>query len=241
MSAPTDDLPGASAPVLSAPLLAHIYELNLDYLDLLIAEHATTGADRQLHHLPEKLWGALAVLPRAARALLARSPFTLYSLGFEDESFWASACAATTTPIAQRYARAESEVLQSSFREIALLNAWHVASSNRLAARVLLAMSEATAHRFSGTPLWRIKRIACEHPALLMPRWPTNPCFWPDLLRFAGVNDTRRLAMVQLLGSQLIAAELECATGSRAPGGDGRTARSPRLRAHKLRFELRGR
>ena len=47
------------APVLSAPLLARIYELNLDYIDLLIAEHAATDADRQLHHLPEKLSGAV--------------------------------------------------------------------------------------------------------------------------------------------------------------------------------------
>jgi hypothetical protein len=235
MSAPTDELPGTSAPVLSAPLLARTHELNLDYLDLLIAECAAPAADRQLRHLPEKLWSSMAALPRTACALLARSPFTLYSLGFEDESFWASACAATTTPIAQRYARSEVDALESSFREVALLNAWHVASSNRLAARVLLAMPEATAQRFSATPLWRIKRIACEHPALLMPRWPTNPCFWPDLLKFAAVNDGRRLAMVQLLGSQLIAAELECAH-SRVAG-----ARSPRLRAHKLRFELRGR
>jgi hypothetical protein len=235
MSAPTDELPGATAPVLSAPLLARIHELNLDYLDLLIAESAAPAADRQLRHLPEKLWSSFAALPASARALLARSPFTLYSLGFEDESFWMSACAATTTPIAQRYARPEADALEGSFRELALLNAWHVASSNRLAARVLLAMPEATAQRFSATPLWRIKRIACEHPALLMPRWPTNPCFWPDLLKFAAVNDTRRLAMVQLLGSQLIAAELECAR-SRVTA-----ARSPRLRAHKLRFELRSR
>jgi hypothetical protein len=239
MSAPTEDLPGASAPVLSAPLLARVHELNLDYVDLLAAQSASPAAD-QIRHLPEKLWSALATLPRTARALLARSPFTLYSLGFEDETFWASACAATTTPIAQRYARSEADALESSFRELALLNAWHVASSNRLAARVLLAMADATAQRFSSTPLWRIKRIACEHPALLMPRWPTNPCFWPDLLSFAAVNDTRRLATVQLLGSQLIAAELECATSS-AAGADGRAARSPRLRAHKLRFERRGR
>jgi hypothetical protein len=241
MSAPTEELPGASAPVLSAPLLARIHELNLDYVDLLIAEHAATGADRQIHHLPEKLWSSLAALSRAACVILARSPFTLYSLGFEDESFWASACAATTTPIAQRYARPEPDLVQGSFRELALLTAWHIASTSRLAARVLLAMSDATAQRFSVTPLWRIKRIACEHPALLMPRWPTNPCFWPDLVRFASVNDTRRLATVQLLGSQLIAAELECASGARAAGADGRVARSPRLRAHKLRFELRGR
>src|SRR5262245_25045803 len=153
MSAPTDELPGASAPVLSEPLLARIHELNLDYVDLLVAECAAPGPDRQLHHLPERLWSALAALPRTARALLARSPFTLYSLGFEDESFWASACAATTTPIAQRYARSEADAVQSSFRELALLNAWHVASSNRLAARVLLAMPDATAQKFSATPL----------------------------------------------------------------------------------------
>jgi hypothetical protein len=39
----TEDLPGASAPVLSAAVLARIHELNFDYLELLAAEHNAVG------------------------------------------------------------------------------------------------------------------------------------------------------------------------------------------------------
>ena len=40
----TDELPGASAPVLSAAVLARIHELNLDYIELLAAEHNAASA-----------------------------------------------------------------------------------------------------------------------------------------------------------------------------------------------------
>ena len=40
----TEDLPGASAPVLSAAVLARIHELNLDYIELLAAEHNNAEA-----------------------------------------------------------------------------------------------------------------------------------------------------------------------------------------------------
>jgi len=41
----TEELPGASAPVLSAAVLARIHELNLDYIELLAAERNAVGAN----------------------------------------------------------------------------------------------------------------------------------------------------------------------------------------------------
>ena len=88
---PTEELPGATAPVLSAAVLARIHELNLDYIELLAAEHnAASAGDGQLQHLPCKLPRAIAELSPTARASLAALPYTLYSLGFEDEKFWRS-------------------------------------------------------------------------------------------------------------------------------------------------------
>src|SRR4030095_15893074 len=87
----TEELPGASAPVLSAAVLARIYELNLDYIELLAAEHnAGDASDGQLQHLPCRLHAAIAELPASARSTLAPWPYTLYSLGFEDEKLWRS-------------------------------------------------------------------------------------------------------------------------------------------------------
>ena len=63
----TEELPGATAPVLSAAVLARIHELNLDYIELLAAEHNAATDDGQLQHLPCKLHATIAGLsqPRA--------------------------------------------------------------------------------------------------------------------------------------------------------------------------------
>ena len=220
----TEDLPGASAPVLSAAVLARIHELNLDYVELLAAEHNTAIADGQLQHLPCKLHAALAELSSAARATLAAMPYTLYSLGFEDEKLWRSlaepAALATSLSISERYAQPYSTSLQASLCEVALLYAWHVATSSPLAARLIYAMPESVAQRLTAAPPWYVRRLAVHHASLLMPRWPTNPGFWPDLVRFAAAGDHLRLATAKILGSQLIAAELQ-----------GSMLQSPRLRA----------
>jgi hypothetical protein len=237
----TERLPGSTAPVLSAALLARIHQLNLDYLDLLIAERASISCAAQLQHLPRSLIPMLGSLATPARRALAATPFTLYSLGFEDEGFWGAACEAAAQPISHRYASAGAAWLQGPFGEIALLHAWCVAASSPLAARVLYAMPEPTAHRLAATPLWQVRRIANDYPALLTPRWPTNPGFWPDLVRFAAANDAQRLGAARLLGIQLIAAELEYAAAQASPGRRAplRLLRSPRLRARKVRFDLR--
>jgi hypothetical protein len=237
MSRTMEGSPGASAPVLSAALLARIHELNLDYVELLISERASQGCAAQLQHLPPRLLPTIASLGASSRRALAAAPFTLYSLGFEDEAFWRAACATQAQPLGQRYSSVGGGWLQGAFCELALLHAWHVATCSPLAARMVYAMPEATAHRLAATPLWQVRWIADNHSDLLAPRWPTNPAFWPDLLYFAATADAQRLRIAQLLGHQLIAAELEYAA---ARDGGGKRAppplwRSPRLRVRRLR------
>ena len=221
----TEELPGASAPVLSAAVLARIHELNLDYIELLAAEHHTGDAsDGQLQHLPCRLHAAIAELPSSARSALATLPYTLYSLGFEDEKLWRSlaepAALAASLSMTERYARPHSASLQASLCEVALLYAWHVTTWSPLAARLIYTMPETVAGRLAAAPPWYVRRLAVHHASLLLPRWPTNPGFWPDLVRFASAGDQQRLATAKVLGSQLIAAELQ-----------GSAVQSPRLRA----------
>ena len=64
MSRTMEGSPGASAPVLSAALLARIHELNLDYVELLISEHASQGCAAQLQHLPPRLLPTIALSGR---------------------------------------------------------------------------------------------------------------------------------------------------------------------------------
>jgi hypothetical protein len=228
----TDEMPGASAPVLGAAVLARIHELNLDYLHLLAAEHdlpevgLKPDPHGQLQHLPSKLHAAIAELSPAARSSLASLPYTLYSLGFEDEKLWRSlaepAALASSLSMSERYAQPHSASLQASLCEVALLYAWHVATSSPLAARLVYAMPESVTQRLTAAPPWYVRRLAVHHASLLMPRWPTNPGFWPDLVRFAASGDQQRLATAKVLGSQLIAAELQ-----------GSGLQSPRLRVRQ--------
>ena len=230
-------------PVLEPTLLAHIHQLNLDYLELLVAERDTAQGAAQLQHLPPRQRVALAALSSRSMRALAAVPYTLYSLGFEDEHFWDAVClnatASTPSSVTQRYAHVGDASAQYTFCNLALLHAWHVAATNTMAARVVYAMPYVTARRLASTPLWQIRCIAASYGVLMLPRWPTNPAFWPDLIRFAAMNDARRLHTTRLLGTQLIAAELEvaCAMSRREP----RCVPSPRLRARKLQTMPRGR
>jgi hypothetical protein len=232
----------AGAPILHPALLARIHQLNFDYLELLVAERDATDASTQLQYLPPRQRGALGALsPRALRTLAAM-PFSLYSLGFEDENFWNAVCesATSSSSAVQRYARVGDASAQCSFCELALMEASQVAGKNVMAGRMMYAMPYATARRLINTPLWQIRCIAGSYGELMMPRWPTNPAFWPDLIRFAASNDTRRLHATRLLGVQLIAAELEvsCELSRRHPRIAPALA-SPRLRARKLQLSPR--
>ncbi|WP_116807801.1 hypothetical protein [Steroidobacter cummioxidans] len=233
----------ARPPVLEPALLARIHQLNVDYLELLVAECDAAGGGTQLQHIPLRERAALASLsPRAIRAL-AELPYTLYSLGFESEHFWDAVCAnataSTSTSVFDRYGVMGDSSPQYAFCELALIHAWHVVAANTMAARVVYAMPYATAQRLAGTPLWQLRYIAASYGELMMPRWPTNPAFWPDLIRFAASNDKRRLHTTRLLGTQLIAAELEvaCEVSRRDPRAAALA--SPRLRAKKLQMSPR--
>jgi hypothetical protein len=199
-----------SMPVLDAALLARIAELNRDYLDLLAREYATPAVAAQLQYFPERVARELAALGPSARRELAGAPFALYSLSLDNERLWRAPGDAETDSFEQRYGHRGQAWLQGPFCEAALLQAWHLAICSALAARILYAMSEDAARRLAATPLWRLKQVVSEHPALLSPRWPSNPAFWPDLVRFAAAADSRRLRATLLLGCCLTAAELEC-------------------------------
>lgn len=212
----TEVAPGARAPVLSAALLARIHELNRDYIELLLARHSIPACDHYeagpgMESLPVKVLDALGQMLPTTRRALAATPFALCSLGFDDQQFWSAALTDTgpeAEPVEVRYGVLSAAPMQAAFCEIALVLAWHTASSNRVAARVLFALPDTLATQLVAAPLWRLRRIAMDYPGVLTPRWPANPAFWPDLVRFAAAEDSRRLETAQLLGNQLIAAEL---------------------------------
>lgn len=199
------EVSGPMPPVLQPEIMSQVQALNEDYLELLAMQ--SPSAVSQLQHFGPKLQASLVQLPAEHRARLAAAPYALYSLRFEDPRFWRTLCSCDPVGFETKYARSDSP-LEAVFCEIALIQAWHIASTNPLAARVVYAMNDTVRMMLVRTPLWRVHRIALEHPNMLTPRWPTNPCFWPDLIAFVQVGDTARLATTKLLGLQLIAAEL---------------------------------
>ncbi len=199
----------AFAPVLRQEILLRIHELNSDYLELLAIERAGAECAGQLQFFTPKVQAALAEISFEHRARLAAAPYALYSLRFEDPRFWQTACDTAHRRIDERYAAApDGGSLRGLFIEIALMQAWHIASTHPLAARMIYSMSESVRERVAALSLWQVKQIVGEHAKIMTPRWPHNPCFWPDLIAFAKASDSVRLAATQLLGTQLIAAEL---------------------------------
>lgn len=207
MDSLTDGFPGAAAPVLATDLRERLAALNLDYLELLIAA-AASPASGGLQSLPDRVLESLRKADRASLRLLASAAFSLYSLGFEDQEFWRTALRIDASSIDARYGTVSAAVVQSSFCEIALLHAWHVAVSQPLAARLIHGMSATLVASMTNAQFWQLRRIAVDYPGLLMPRWPANPCFWPEMVKFSIAGDTRRLHALQQLGHQLLAIDL---------------------------------
>lgn len=207
-----DVVSGACAPVLASALLARIQELNRDYVELMLAERAMPSPGAAMDTLSPRLLDVLATLDEPARNSLSRCPFTLFSLAFDDVRFWQTVLgdptAMTNGSVEERYGALSTAPLQAAFGEIALFTAVHTAQANRIAARVLFGLPDGVATLLLDAALWRVRRVAIDYPGMIVPRWPANPAFWPDLIRFAAEGDALRLEMAQLLGSQLIAAEI---------------------------------
>jgi hypothetical protein len=208
-----DVVPGTRAPVLSRALLERTHELNRDYVELMLAERSLPSPGIGAEALSVKIIDALGDLSSVARTALAACPFALYTLGFDDQRFWSTALRNADArdddlSIEARYGAISPASMQDAFCETAMMLAWHTAQSQRLAARFLFGMPDATVQMFVRAPLWQIRRVAHDYPGLLTPRWPRNPAFWPDLIRFAEADDSR-LEAARLLGNQLIAAELD--------------------------------
>jgi hypothetical protein len=219
-----DVVTGERAPVLATALLAHVHALNRDYVGLLIAAGTQSADCMTGATLGPKVLDALARMDVRARRALAACPYTLFTFGFQDHRFWSAVLsdAGQQGALHARLGGTSVAPLRSAFTAGAIYLAWHVALSHRIAARVLFGMPEEVATQFAQAPLWRLQRVVLDYPELLAPRWPANPAFWPDLVRFAAARDTNKLTTTQLLGHQFIAAELS--------GEAPRLARTLRLR-----------
>jgi hypothetical protein len=176
-------------------LLRQLHVLNRCFIEL-ICKHDLPGCD----FLEE-----LRALDAAAVHELCAMPFTLYELPFANDAFW------------RQYARVPASVQRTAWfavgsdkaREIAamtLILAWHAVHKDPASARLFFGMSQGTFETLHAADVATLTAMIEPAAEELRPRWPSNPHFWPDLVRCAGA-DPLRMQGTRLLGSQLLAAE----------------------------------
>ena len=181
----------AQESLLSAEMLRSLHDLNHQFLDLAAARS-------------EWVAGHVSPLSAVQRAAAAGCPYALFDLRFHDEEHWRPRL---QSPYSWRVAdESAAEGTTVSFVRLALFYAWHVASSARLAAQLLLGMNGNTAAAFRAVPVHHLPSLALTEAGHLSARWSGCNPYWSALTAAASRADPAGLRRVQLYGLQLAAA-----------------------------------
>ena len=197
-----------------------LLQLNIDFLKLLIVANQpdaeSTVITRSQLGLPKLQAVTLINCSDEALRIMASCGFSLFNFNFHLVDMWERmAKVSNEQSSVQRYANDVSgagnavEVAYAGFAECALFFAWHLAQHQPIAARTMLGMREETAAILAPLQLWQCRQIAQRNYQSLAPRWPHNPYFWVDLLRYAETNDQQYFKFARLMGTQLIARDME--------------------------------
>jgi hypothetical protein len=193
----------ARQPHFSLELQGSLHDLNHRFLDLIGAQAGAWRLPRRLKR-PDNLPNPVAPLSAAQRAAAAMCPYALFDLRFDDDEHW---CALLRKAGGWRVADEPTvEDDTADFVRLALFYAWHVASTSKLAARLILGMSERTVMAFRGVTLNCLPSLVASEADNLSVRWCRSDAYWSALTYAASRTDVERLRKVQLFGLQLTAA-----------------------------------
>ena len=177
-----------------AAVLEPMAELNAEVLDALAG--ATAGLQWQ--------WRALG---EAARLRLAHCPFLLVDAGFTRLEHWGNLPGVgvhEALPLSALLA--QRGPLATPLLRRVLLFAWHLARTNRLAARIALGMSAPCANIVAACRFSDLESLAERRPAWIRPRWDNRPDIWQAWLAASAQESPRGLENLQLWGLQMLAA-----------------------------------
>jgi hypothetical protein len=194
----------ARQPHFPVEVLESLHDLNHRFLDLVGARAGDWRLPGRLN-LPDEVSGRVAPLSAAQRAAAANCPYALFDMRFDDDEHWRALLST-----AGRWRVADETMVDedtAEFVRLALFYAWHVASTTKLAARLLLGMNEHTAAAFRGATLNCLPALVAREAANLTARWCGSDAYWSALMCAASRADPVRLRRVQLFGLQLAAAE----------------------------------
>jgi hypothetical protein len=199
-SAPASALAG----VWDAAVLGPVREINAQVVDMLCEAAAAAGDGSA--GLLAVVRGEFLQAPAAARRRLASCPYLLLDAGFGESARWARPPGVRDAPLAGAAEPAGVDCGVGLARR-ALVLGWHLARSNRLAARVALGMTPACAELVGGLRLRDLEAFAETDRGCVRLRWESRPELWRPLLRAALVERPATLAGLQMRGLQLLAAE----------------------------------
>ena len=196
--------------VLSEALRVSLRELNARFLAC-------------MSKMPEEELSYLGFAPTVARLLracgteatlvMADCPYALFDAAFRQHEYWQDICNSSFPP-PQDAAVAGSDAADylleyAALTEMALFFAWHLATTNALATRLVLGMPRATAELIRSSTLTAIAGAVRTRRRLLRPRWPQRTLFWRRLLAISPQSSFEETTTAQLVGIQLMATE-EC-------------------------------
>ena len=190
-------------PQVPTALLESVRELNHRFLDLLVIQTNEWDASRYVG-LPVEVSAQLAPLTTTQKNAAANCPYVLFDLRFDDAAWWRARLSD-----GGRWHVADSHSVDDNtlhFVSLALFFAWHVASTGRLAPRLLLGMGETTAAAFRGLTVDRLPVLAITVAGALTARWSGCSNYWFALAAAASRTNSHALRRIQLYGLQLAAA-----------------------------------
>ena len=197
---------GSAGTWLSGDTLEPLREINAQCIDLLCAM-----AERGESALPllQGLAPMWRMLGRDARHRLAACPWLLVDAGFGDESRWRQLTEhrVSEQPREWRVPCLVGDRGHALARRV-MTYGWHLARSNRSAARIALGMSAACIERISSLSLRELDNASEYYPGGVRPRWESQVAVWRRLLAAASGVDEPALQRAGLHGIQLIAAGL---------------------------------
>lgn len=189
-------------------LLEPLPELNEEVLGACLAP-VSPG---QLPRPGSLAWQWRGMAPEARRRA-ATCPFLLLDLGLARPGAWAVAGCQLATVTGGVGEPAPGPRLDAGLLHRALLYAWHLARSNRQAARITFGMGEAAGEALATCRLAALERLACEPPPWIRPRWSDRPLLWQGWLAAAAHGHEAELERLRLWGLQMLAAEVLHARG----------------------------
>ena len=207
--------PWACQSWLHAEALATLAELNEQCLELLCAQAAAPAhpGPALLAQL-EPLWSGLDA---DARRRAARCPFLLVDAGFTHAADLPWGMPITVCDREPPQARAAFFTVPRAIEvaRLVLAYAWHLARSERAAARLFLGLPARCAERMAACSLRQAIEAAESEPGLLRPRWSDRLGVWRELLRAGASGESSAMDRFRTHGLQLLAAE--ALAGSKQP------------------------